>query len=59
MVTGEEIENKQEFFPGVVSHPVSYECSIKPRSKEVEDLVKSIKNKYPSDVGDSKLLNEF
>jgi hypothetical protein len=59
MVTGEEIENKQEFIPGVVSHPVPYGKTIKPRSREAEALVRSMKDKYPLDGGDSTLLDEF
>jgi hypothetical protein len=58
-VTGKEIENKQEFFPGVVSHPLPYGKMIKPRSKEAEALVEGLRNNYTSDEGDSKLLGEF
>jgi hypothetical protein len=57
--TGKGIENKQDFIPGVVSHPVPYETAIKPRSAEAAALVTSFRNNYKSAAGDSELLGKF
>jgi hypothetical protein len=57
--TGKEIENKRDFIAGVVSHPSPFGKDIKPRSKEAETLVTSLRNNYTLDQGDSKLLGKF
>src|ERR1700753_760010 len=57
--TGQGIENKQEFTPGIISHPAPFQSTIKPRSKEAERLVRNIAAVYPPRESDSKLLREL
>jgi hypothetical protein len=58
-MTGQEIENKPEFTPGIISHPMPFQTTIKPRSKEAEALVRNVARVYPHQEGDSKLLGEL
>lgn len=53
---GKEIEPKVEFTPGIISHPVPFQCTIKPRSKEHEDLIRKVEVDYPWEESDAKAL---
>ena len=44
---GKTIEPKVEFEPGILSHPLPYRCSIKPKSKAHEDLIRAAELEYP------------
>jgi hypothetical protein len=44
---GKKIEPRVEFQPGVISHPMPYEVTIKPRSSAHEDLIRSVETDYP------------
>lgn len=57
--TGQAIENKVEFTPGVISHPVPYETTIKPRSKDAEELLNDLSIKYSRQEGDGQYLSEL
>ncbi|KAK5275755.1 hypothetical protein LTR40_012544, partial [Exophiala xenobiotica] len=51
-----EIEPEVKFQPGVVSHPVPYRNTIKPRSAHHEELIRKIENMYPWQESDAKTL---
>lgn len=55
--TGQEIKNKPAFTGGTISHPLPFGMTIKPRSKEAEDLVKNIAKIYTQQEGDSQYLD--
>ncbi|KAF7591621.1 hypothetical protein BBP40_001260 [Aspergillus hancockii] len=44
---GKVIEPRVEFQPALISHPLPYEVTIKPRSPAHEDLIRSVKTDYP------------
>ncbi|KAF2103859.1 cytochrome P450 [Rhizodiscina lignyota] len=53
---GKEIEPKVEFTPGIISHPVPFGCTIKPRSEVHEQLIKNVEVEYPWEESDAKAL---
>ncbi|KAK7900779.1 hypothetical protein LTR67_003063 [Exophiala xenobiotica] len=54
-----EIEPEVKFQPGVVSHPVPYRNTIKPRSAHHEELIRKIENMYPWQESDAKTLESM
>jgi hypothetical protein len=44
------------FQPGIISHPVPFKASIKPRSHKHELLVRSVEMEHPWEESDSKRL---
>jgi hypothetical protein len=53
---GQEVEPVVEFQGGVISHPVPYQISIKPRSPAHEALIRSVEKVHPWEESDSKYL---
>jgi hypothetical protein len=53
---GREVNPVMKFEAGVVSHPAPFENSIKPRSSQHEDLLRSIEEVYPWQKCDSEFL---
>lgn len=47
---------RPEFQAGVVSHPVPWECEIKPRSPEHEALINTVLTDCPFEESDSSAL---
>ncbi|KAJ7483529.1 cytochrome P450 [Mycena latifolia] len=37
--TGKEVEPSYEYFPGLISPPLPFECSITPRSRQAADII--------------------
>ncbi|KAI1373868.1 putative cytochrome P450 oxidoreductase OrdA-like protein [Hypoxylon crocopeplum] len=56
---GQEIRPVVGFEPGVVSHPLPYKNTIKPRSLHHEKLIRSIEDVYPWQESDSKILESM
>ncbi|RFU27553.1 hypothetical protein B7463_g8777, partial [Scytalidium lignicola] len=53
---GKVVEPDIKFEPGMVSHPVPYRISIRPRSKVHEELMKATEQQYPWEESDAKEL---
>ncbi|OBT69090.1 hypothetical protein VE03_01398 [Pseudogymnoascus sp. 23342-1-I1] len=53
---GKVVEPEIKFEAGIVSHPVPYRVSIKPRSKVHEELIKAAEQEYPWEESDAKEL---
>jgi cytochrome P450 len=53
---GKVVEPEIRFEPGVVSHPVPYRISIKPRSEKHELLIREAEKEYPWQQSDAKAL---
>lgn len=53
---GRVVEPETRFEPGVVSHPVPYRVSIKPRSEKHEMMIKDAEKQYPWQESDEKAL---
>ncbi|CAE7022126.1 hypothetical protein P3342_004979 [Pyrenophora teres f. teres] len=53
---GKTVEPKVAFEPGLVSHPVPYRVSIKPRSRECEMLVRQAEEMFPWGESDAPEL---
>jgi len=53
---GKEIEPVVEDISGLVSHPVPYRTSIKPRSPGHEILIRSVLVEHPWEESDSKFI---
>ncbi|CAO2653079.1 Nn.00g024900.m01.CDS01 [Neocucurbitaria sp. VM-36] len=53
---GKIVEPELKFEPGVVSHPVPYRASIKPRSEAHERMIRAAEAEYPWEASDAKLL---
>ena len=56
---GKVIEPELKFEPGVVSHPIPYKTSIKPRSKKHEEIIRKAEQEYPWEESDAKLLKSI
>ncbi|EJC98992.1 cytochrome P450 monooxygenase [Fomitiporia mediterranea MF3/22] len=54
---GKEVEPVVGFTSGIVSHPLEYRTSVKPRSSKAEALIRSVEEEYPFQSGSAKLLN--
>ncbi|KAH4117801.1 hypothetical protein HBI62_070710 [Parastagonospora nodorum] len=50
---GKIVEPNVEFKPGTFSHPLPYRCSIKPKSKEHEDLIRAAELEHPWEESDA------
>lgn len=44
---GNEIDVEPYFMPGIVSHPAPFDYSIKPRSAEAVELIKTVEKQHP------------
>lgn len=53
---GNIVEPDIKFEPGVVSHPVPYRISIKPRSEKHEMMIREAEKQYPWQESDAKAL---
>jgi hypothetical protein len=53
---GVVIEPELKFEPGVVSHPIPYRASIKPRSEKHTELIKQAELEYPWEESDVEAL---
>jgi cytochrome P450 len=56
---GQIVEPEAKFEPGAISHPVPYQCSIKPRSEAHAHLIKSAEQEYPWEESDAKELENI
>ncbi|KAJ4355956.1 uncharacterized protein N0V89_003981 [Didymosphaeria variabile] len=56
---GEEVQPKVEFEPGAISHPMPFDCNIRPRSEEHEHLIRSVEKEYPREKSDAKELEDI
>jgi hypothetical protein len=58
--TGQAIEPKVDFVPGIISHPTTCDVTVEPCSADAEALIHTIEvdNPWPR-TGDSKTLDEF
>ncbi|KAM5349732.1 hypothetical protein ACJ41O_006237 [Fusarium nematophilum] len=55
---GKEIDVKVEVTAGLISHPVKFPYSIKPRSPRHAELIRSTETDYPWEEGDAGHLEE-
>ncbi|KAF1849093.1 O-methylsterigmatocystin oxidoreductase [Cucurbitaria berberidis CBS 394.84] len=53
---GKTIEPEVKFEPGAISHPKPYRCSITPRSKAHEELIRASEQDYPFEESNAKEL---
>jgi hypothetical protein len=53
---GYEVDPVVNFLPGVISHPAPFKMSIKPRSQDHEELIRSIEKVYPWRKSDARDL---
>jgi cytochrome P450 len=56
---GNVIEPELKFEPGVVSHPLPYKASIKPRSAAHEKIIRDAEKEYPWEESDAKELKNI
>jgi len=56
---GQKMEPGIEFEPGVISHPVPFKTSIKPRSAHHEDLIRAIEHIDPWQESDAPILENL
>ncbi|EOA87444.1 uncharacterized protein SETTUDRAFT_88393, partial [Exserohilum turcica Et28A] len=56
---GKTVEPRIEFEPGVVSHPVPYRLSIKPKNEKCRQLIKQAENLYPWGESDAQSLESL
>ncbi|KAL1962244.1 hypothetical protein VTN77DRAFT_9900 [Rasamsonia byssochlamydoides] len=56
---GQEVDPVVQFTPGIISHPVPYKTSIKPRSPQHEALIRSLEQDYPWQESDSAVLESI
>lgn len=55
-VNGVVVECKPEFQAGIVSHPLPFKSTIKPRSPHHERLIRSLESTYPWQLSDGPAL---
>jgi cytochrome P450 len=56
---GKEVDLIADFQPGVVSHPVPYKLTVKPRSPEHEALLRAFEVEHPWEESDAPSLPAF
>jgi cytochrome P450 len=54
---GREIEPPLGATPGVVSHPLPFQCRLVPRSEKHAELIRSVEIQHPWEEGDAKFLD--
>lgn len=54
--TGEELEPVVGTLPGLVAHPLPFECRIVPRNEKHAELIRNVEIEHPWEEGDSKYL---
>ncbi len=54
--SGNDIDAKSEWLPGLISRPKEFVCSIKPRSEKAEALIRSV-GELPVDKSDAEALS--
>lgn len=55
----EDVDLRPEFQPGVISHPVPWECKIESRSPEHETLINTVLKECPFEESDSSELEKI
>ncbi|KAJ5900079.1 hypothetical protein N7495_004823 [Penicillium taxi] len=53
------VDLEKAFSPGVVSHPVPFDCNIEPRSKKHEELVKSVEERHPWETSNAPAIKQL
>lgn len=53
---GKEVEPTVAFQPGIISHPVAFKATIKPRNAKAEALIRSIEEEHPFTPSDAPSL---
>ncbi|KAK6356024.1 hypothetical protein TWF718_000397 [Orbilia javanica] len=53
---GKDIEPVVGQLPGIVSHPIPYQCTIRPRSEKYKELVSRVETEHPLGKGDSEFI---
>ncbi|KAF1837812.1 cytochrome P450 [Decorospora gaudefroyi] len=56
---GRVVEPDVQFTPGVVSHPMPYRVSVKPRSEQCKELIQKIEQVYPWRESDAKVMESL
>lgn len=56
---GRTVEPRIEFKPGIVSHPVPYRLSIKPRNERCRELIEKAEQLYPWGESDAQTLESM
>ncbi|KAK5174015.1 uncharacterized protein LTR77_001095 [Saxophila tyrrhenica] len=56
---GVEVEPDIRFTPGIISHPMPFKASIKPRSKQHEDLILKVEAEHPWEESDAEKLQSL
>jgi hypothetical protein len=56
---GRTVEPEVKFEPGAISHPVPFECSIKPKSKAHEALIHAAQKEYPLEESNADELADI
>jgi cytochrome P450 len=54
-----EVVPEVKFEPGVVSHPLPYECRVEPRSEKHRALIERSEEKYPWEESDAEELERI
>ncbi|KAJ6011441.1 hypothetical protein N7451_002853 [Penicillium sp. IBT 35674x] len=55
---GQEIEPPVDFTPGIISHPLPYECNFTPRSENHKALILEFERETPFENSDAGALSE-
>jgi hypothetical protein len=56
---GKTVEPRVEFEPGLVSHPVPYCLSIKPRNEKCRELIEKAEQLYPWGESDAQTMESL
>jgi cytochrome P450 len=56
---GRMVEPEVKFEPGAISHPVPFECSIKPKSKTHEAFIHAAQKEYPLEESNANELENI
>ncbi|WQF86426.1 Putative cytochrome P450 [Colletotrichum destructivum] len=59
VVDGKVVEPKVDFEDGLISHPMEFETSIKPRSARHEELIRTIEQRFPWKESDAEVLERM
>ena len=56
---GKEIEPDVRFTPGIISHPLPFKASIKPRSAQHGELIRRVELDHPWEESDAATLRSI
>ncbi len=56
---GDVVEPLYQYTPGIISHPMEFKCSIRPRSERAAAMIKHIEEEHPFARSDADAIAQL